>query len=136
MRACVLPLQKLCTQLGVLRQWLVYWLVFSLLQILETFLWPVLQWCGRDACANFRLRQCWRLLTGLLCLQAASLPPAEGCTSGVAGMPTRSSKLRILHRCRLSSHLCRLPGDAAVPWRQVLLHPCPHAWPLCYYPAL
>ena len=82
-------MQKLCTQLDVLRQWLVYWLVFSLLQILETFLWPVLQWCGRDACAGSCSRQCWRLwLTGLLCLQAASIPPAEGCASGLAGMPT------------------------------------------------
>ncbi|KAK9822694.1 hypothetical protein WJX81_002122 [Elliptochloris bilobata] len=25
-------------------QWLVYWLVFSLIQILETFLWPILEW--------------------------------------------------------------------------------------------
>jgi hypothetical protein len=26
-------------------QWLIYWLIFSLVQLVEAVLWPVLKWC-------------------------------------------------------------------------------------------
>ena len=30
-------------------QWLIYWLIFSLVQLVEAVLWPVLKWCAYPA---------------------------------------------------------------------------------------
>ena len=29
-------------------QWLIYWLIFSLVQLVEAVLWPVLKWCAHS----------------------------------------------------------------------------------------
>ncbi len=42
------------SRLACAAQWLVYWLIFSLVQIAETCLWPALQWCARPRCRAAR----------------------------------------------------------------------------------